>query len=431
MGSKKLNVGPTAHLSFKTANKQRRQSLHVRQKSARDKLKREERFSRRREEERNPRLKEERLAKNVPSTLDKKRVWDRIGGDEEDELGLAVDVAEQERKRRKLADEEQQRQTDESEEDHVEEHDSDVDSMLEEEESDAPADHTGKNESDSADSDADKTQRTRKSSSPQRGRGNSPSGSTMSTRLDLTPEALATKFPSLFNVTETPKILITTSINSTLHAQAELLTELFPNSTYIRRSAHRYGHKYSVREISKFASNRDFTTLLVLNEDQKRPCGLTVVHLPEGPTFHFSITNWIEGKKLPGHGRPTNHYPELILNNFRTPLGLLTAHLFRTMFPPRPEHHGRQVVTLHNQRDYIFFRRHRYVFRDRRASEKQIVGSDGKPVKGVEDIRAGLQELGPRFSLKLRRVDRGIQRRSGQEWEWKAGMEKVRTRFQL
>jgi ribosome production factor 1 len=31
----------------------------------------------------------------------------------------------------------------------------------------------------------------------------------------------------------------------------------------------------------------------------------------------------------------------------------------------------------------------------------------------------------------LRRIDKGIQRASGQEWEWKARMEKVRTKFQL
>lgn len=89
------------------------------------------------------------------------------------------------------------------------------------------------------------------------------------------------------------------------------------------------------------------------------------------------------------------------------------------------------MVTLHNQRDYIFVRRHRYIFRDKRATEKSVVDTDGKPMKDVEDIRMGLQELGPRFTLKLRRVDRGIQRSSGQEWEWKAGDEKVRTRFQL
>lgn len=34
-------------------------------------------------------------------------------------------------------------------------------------------------------------------------------------------------------------------------------------------------------------------------------------------------------------------------------------------------------------------------------------------------------------ALKLRRVDRGIQWKSGQEWQWKAGMEKQRTRFNM
>jgi len=71
------------------------------------------------------------------------------------------------------------------------------------------------------------------------------------------------------------------------------------------------------------------------------------------------------------------------------------------------------------------------VFRDKRATEKVIQGTDGKPMKGAEEIRAGLQELGPRFTMKLRRVDKAIQRSSGQEWEWAAHEEKVRTRFNL
>ncbi|KAL2001831.1 hypothetical protein VTN02DRAFT_1151 [Thermoascus thermophilus] len=264
-------------------------------------------------------------------------------------------------------------------------------------------------------------------------RATSPTHSTKSTNLNLAPEALAAKFPTLFTTEPppTPKILITTSINSTLHHEAQILTSLFPNSVYIRRTAHRYAHKFSIREISKFASNRNYTAVIVLEEDQKKPSGLTIVHLPQGPTFHFSISNWIEGKKLPGHGNPTDHWPELILNNFRTPLGLLTAHLFRSLFPPQPNFEGRQVVTIHCQRDYCFVRRHRYVFREKRETEKSVVGADGKEMKGVEGIRAGLQELGPRFTLKLRRVDKGIQRASGQEWEWKGGMEKKRTRFQL
>ena len=85
-----------------------------------------------------------------------------------------------------------------------------------------------------------------------------------------------------------------------------------------------------------------------------------------------------------------------MLNNFVTPLGLLTAKSLHTLFPPQPELHGRQVVTMHNQRDYIFVRRHRYVFRDRRQTEKTVLTPDGKEIPGLADIRAGLQEIGPR-----------------------------------
>ena len=53
-----------------------------------------------------------------------------------------------------------------------------------------------------------------------------------------------------------------------------------------------------------------------------------------------------------------------------------------------PEFQGRQVVTLHNQRDFLFFRRHRYAFRS------------------VEKVQ--LQEIGPRFTLKLRSVKKGL-----------------------
>ncbi|CAD0114841.1 unnamed protein product [Aureobasidium uvarum] len=341
----------------KIGNKIKRKEQHVKTKRAKENTKRDDRLRRRRTEDKNPALREARRAKNIPQTIDRKRTWDTAGdGEESDKLGLSVDLNAI--KRRKVEDDDDE----------------------EEQEDDEEAT-----------------------------RAPSPTPSTAATNLSLTPEGLASKFPGLFEHNDKdPKVLVTTSINSFLHEEASLLTSLFPNSVYIKRTAHFHAHKYS-----------------------KKPAGLDIVHLPHGPMFHFSISNWVEGAKLPGHGNPTSHDPELILNNFRTPLGLLTAHLFRQIFPPQPQIQGRQVVTLHNQRDYIFVRRHRYVFRDKRATEKSIVGPDGKLVEGVEDIRAGLQELGPRFTLKLRRIDKGIQRRSGQEWEWKAGDEKVRTRFAL
>jgi ribosome production factor 1 len=408
----------------KISNKQKRQSHHLKIKKQKESTKRDERLRRRRTEDKNPRLREERRAKNVPLTIDRKRTWDEATADDEAEgrLGLSVDALHP--KRQKIDDpeialnEDGVVDDDDAEEANVgKDGEDDVDSMLDSD-----------SENDEADGDL------AKDLAPGRAPSEAPSvATTTATDLNMTPEALVNRFPALFNPPDDyePKVLITTSINATVHHEAELLTYLFPNSKYIRRTAHFHSYKYSVREISSYAAARDYTCLIVLNEERKKPKGLDIVHLPHGPTFHFSISNWVEGKKLPGHGNPTNHYPELILNGFRTPLGLLTAHLFKSLFPQRPEVQGRQVVTLHNQRDYIFFRRHRYIFRDKRNSEKSIQGADGKPVKGVEEIRAGLQELGPRFTLKLRRVDKGIQRASGQEWEWKAHDEKVRTRFNL
>ena len=89
------------------------------------------------------------------------------------------------------------------------------------------------------------------------------------------------------------------------------------------------------------------------------------------------------------------------------------------------------------KRDYLFVRKHRYVFREKKLGEKNIVGTDGREMKGVEGIRVGLQQVGPlALCLKLRRVDKGIgwagsQGDDATPWQWKAGMEKDRKRFNL
>ncbi|KAM4055299.1 brix domain-containing protein [Hirsutella rhossiliensis] len=407
--------------ALKAANKLKRQELFVEHKKLNGKERREERFRRKKHEDQDTSLRDERLAKNKPVTLDQKRVWDE--GDD-DSLGSRVDLEKLKRRRIEQAEEEERQAAQDAEMQDASDNDEENDSMLESDDDD---------DDDEARQAALDRQREKRAK-----RDNSIAPSTTSTNLDLTPTSLALKFPSLFSdiPPPEPKILVTTSLNSTIHDDAQLISTLFPNTTYIPRSAHRYGHKYSLREICKYATNRAYTAVLLVKEDLKKPTGLSIVHLPSGPTFHFSITNWIEGKKLPGHGNPTNHYPELLLNNFKTPLGLLTAKLFQTLYPPQPEFQGRQVVTLHNQRDYIFVRRHRYVFREKRTTEKSIVDAEGREMKGVEGIRAGLQELGPRFTLKLRRVDKGIGRAGSQgddatQWEWKSKMEKDRKVFNL
>ncbi|KAF2679599.1 Brix-domain-containing protein [Lentithecium fluviatile CBS 122367] len=433
MASSKAAAVP---VGIKPKNKLRRQSAYLNIKKAKEAAKRDERFRRKREEAKNPALREERQSKNVPVTIEAKRQWDSEPvGDEEDALGWAIDVERLAKKRKLEAeaveagpdDEDgeeglleklKKRDGDNSDKDEDEDMDDDADSML---------------ESLSSHSDDAAPNSSPPLSRPDPAKRASSPASTTATNMDLSPEFLKAKFPAVFDPPAVPKILVTTSINSTLHKEAEILSTFFPNSTYIRRTAHAHAHKYSVREIAKFASNREYTALVILMQAHhaKAPDGLDIVVLPSGPHFHFSISNWVEGKKLPGHGIDQGFHPELILNNFRTPLGMLSAHLFKSLFPAQPELQGRTAVTLHNQRDYIFLRRHRYVFRDKRATEKSVIGTDGKPVKGVEDIRVGMQEIGPRATLKLRRIDRGIQWKSGQEWQWKAGMEKQRTRFNM
>jgi len=73
------------------------------------------------------------------------------------------------------------------------------------------------------------------------------------------------------------------------------------------------------------------------------------------------------------------------LNNFNTKLGRRVARQFAALFPQKPEFKGRQAVTFHNQRDFIFVRRHRYIFND-------------------ENKMVRMQEIGPRFTLKLRKL---------------------------
>ncbi|SCU82111.1 LANO_0B05138g1_1 [Lachancea nothofagi CBS 11611] len=208
------------------------------------------------------------------------------------------------------------------------------------------------------------------------------------------------------NGSEPPKILLTTNVNAKKNAYefANVLIEVLPNVTFVKR---KFGYK--LKEIVEFCGNRNYTDLVIINEDKKKVTGLTFIHLPEGPTFYFKISSYVDVQKIVGHGRATSHIPELILNNFSTSLGKTVGKLFQSIFPQNPDFEGRQVITLHNQRDYIFFRRHRYVFRN----EEKI----------------GLQELGPQFTMKLQRLQHGIKEET--EWEHSTDMDKEKKKFYL
>ncbi|XP_043941650.1 ribosome production factor 1 [Protopterus annectens] len=219
------------------------------------------------------------------------------------------------------------------------------------------------------------------------------------------------EFSSYFNRLTTPKVLITTSDRPrgrTVRFCRQLST-IIPNSfVYYRRGL-------ALKKIIPQCISREFTDLLVVNDDRSIPNGLVLSHLPEGPTAHFKMSNVRLRKDIKRRGKdPTEHIPEVILNNFSTRLGHIVGRMFAALFPHDPQFVGRQVATFHNQRDYIFFRYHRYIFKNEK--------------------RVALQELGPRFTLKLRSLQKGTFDSKYGEYEWvhkRHEMDTSRRKFHL
>lgn len=210
-----------------------------------------------------------------------------------------------------------------------------------------------------------------------------------------------------------PAILITTSMPSSstsphlesLNARShpsektrEFVDELlsvFPGAEYRPRAK---AQGVGLGKICSWARERRFGAVLVVGESRKEPFALTVIQLPHGPTAFFRLTSISTGAEIYGKARPTPHTPELILNNFTTVLGHRVGKVLQSLFPKIPQLEGRQAVTCHNQRDYIFFRRHRYMFKS--------------------DTKTALQEIGPRFTLKLHSLKESLPKGAG-VWDGK------------
>jgi len=208
------------------------------------------------------------------------------------------------------------------------------------------------------------------------------------------------EFASYFRGDVEPKIIITSCYHPSkvMYEFIRDLLYVFPNSFYYKRM------NYTVAQISEAAKKRGYTDLLIVNEDRKQFNALTHVHLPDGPTAYYKLSNVTLCKDIEGHGRTTSHQPEVILNNFVTRLGARVGRMLGALLHQQPDFKGRRVVTFHNQRDFIFFRHHRYVF-----DKDEKTGELGK---------ARLQQLGPKFTLKLRWLQHGIFDPSHGELEW-------------
>ncbi|XP_065834104.1 ribosome production factor 1-like [Oscarella lobularis] len=213
-----------------------------------------------------------------------------------------------------------------------------------------------------------------------------------------------------FDQKTTPKVLLTSNAKCHLRTVKfmEELLDTIPNCEFRRRKI------VDVKKVIEQAKDHQFTDVIVVNEDRKQPNGIFLCHLPDGPTAHFKLTSVKLSEQIRRHGRRTHHKPEVLLNNFSTRLGHTVGRMLVALFPQRPQFKGRSAVTFHNQRDYIFFRHHRYIFKNEK--------------------RVGMQELGPRFTLKLRSLQRGTFDSKHGEFIWihrRKEMDTSRRKFHL
>lgn len=194
-----------------------------------------------------------------------------------------------------------------------------------------------------------------------------------------------------------PKILITTSRDPSqpLTQFAKELKFVFPNAERMNRGGQ------IINEIIESCRACEFTDVILVHEHRGVPDGLTISHLPFGPTAYFGLYNVVtrhDIKDKNSIGTMPGAYPHLILNNFTTKLGERTATILKHLFPvPKPD--SKRIITFANESDYISFRHHVY--------EKP-----GGP-KSLE-----LKEIGPRFELRLYQVKLGTVEQKEAQNEW-------------
>lgn len=222
-----------------------------------------------------------------------------------------------------------------------------------------------------------------------------------------TPELDNGEFSSYFHG-KSPRVLVTTCQKPSKQSLsfATELSNIFIDSFLVKRKGHQ-----GMGQVVKESIDHEYTDILVVGQRNNRPNSLTMIHLPSGPTAYMKLSSFRSGQTLGNRGVPTDHPPELVLNNFSTMLGTTVGRFLMALFPQIPDFKGRQVVTFHNQRDFIFFRRHRYIFEQ-----------DGEKVR--------LQELGPRFCLKLNALQQGTFEKDKEFiWTRKKGMNKRKDLF--
>ncbi|KHJ42209.1 brix domain protein [Trichuris suis] len=190
-----------------------------------------------------------------------------------------------------------------------------------------------------------------------------------------------------------PKIVLTTSHNpsSKLKQFAKEMRIFFPNCQRINRG------QYETKKLVEACRANDVTDFILLQENRGVPDGITICHLPFGPTAFFTLSNVVMRHDVPDIGKMSEQYPHLIFNGFTSKLGKRVMNILKYLFPV-PKEDSKRLVTFAVEEDYISFRHHVY-----KQQGSNIV----------------LTEIGPRFEMKLYCIKLGtVDTLDAAETEW-------------
>jgi len=178
-----------------------------------------------------------------------------------------------------------------------------------------------------------------------------------------------------------PKIMITTARDpsSKLKQFAKEVKLILPNSQRINRG------NYRLEQLMDACRANDITDVVVVQEHRGVPDGITISHLPYGPTAFFTLANVVMRHDIPDVGTMSEAYPQLIFRNFSSGLGSRVKDILRYLYPV-PKEDSRRVMTFANEDDFISYRHHVFKYED-----KELL----------------LKEVGPRFEMKLYKISRG------------------------
>jgi len=187
--------------------------------------------------------------------------------------------------------------------------------------------------------------------------------------------------------------MITTSRSpsSRLKQFAKELKLVFPNAQRMNRG------RYELKQLIEACRANQVTDVVIAHEHRGDPVGLTVCHLPFGPTAYFNLMNVVMRHDVPDIGHASEQYPHLIFHNFSSKLGKRVQNILKFLYPV-PKDDARRVITFANEEDTILFRHHTYRLD---AGEPQLT------------------EVGPRFEMRVYRIMLGcIDNADSAEVEW-------------